>query len=414
MLNKLLLKLSLYFTNTGFIPLSPIASIIGLFALILKIFTNSKFYKFEFFLLISFVYFILSAAIFFPSSLFEYNFYRYDGNFIISYLPIFALSFCRPILNYNTIKKFVIYSSLIYFFYFLFWITTKSCSLGSGACSFGGLYEARNATGGFLSILTVMAFIGWKNGIRNFKYIFIIMSIVLISTISRGSILGVGIALLIYLIYLKKGIMIDKFLFILFLIFSITISVFFYDKNFNYSNESSVTSEFVDSEATSKEANVWIRFGYLFPKALEIFMKNPIFGAGVSSFNDYGLNIINSQIYSSAHAHNSYLHFLSEMGLVGFSVYMIFFYYFRRFWINNRQKNTLMADIAYFSFLAVAFASFTEHRITTPSSMILVSLLIGAFASLVRFQTNLHEKITYEVTKTYSQAESIDYDCQQK
>ncbi len=384
---KSLIKLSLYFTNTGLLPLSPLASLMGGLLLIGRILTLPKLYKFEFVLLLFFFYFIISATIFYPFSLLEYGFYRYDGNFIISYLPIFALAFYRPIVTEDVLKKFLLLSSTVYFLYYLFWILTKGCSFG-GVCSFGGFYEARNATGGFLSILLTISIIFWMHRIKTFKIISMILLVMLVSTISRGSMMGVFVSMFVYFIFINKNKMIDKILFLFFFIITISVALFLYDSSFDYTNESAIVEKIVDSETTIKEANVLIRANYLFPKAIEIFYNNPILGAGVGSFNDYGNNIKDIQTYSSSHAHNSFLHFLAEVGLIGFIIFMLFVYLFRRFWLKNRYKNVLLADAAYFSFLTVLFASFTEHRITTPASMIIVSILIGAFISQVRFKSN--------------------------
>lgn len=383
---KYILRLSLFFTNTGLVPISPLASVIGFLNLLVKIISLGKVFKVELMLIFIFIYFVTSSLFFYPLSFFDYGFYRYDGNFIISYLPIFALAFIRPIIGIGIIKKFLLFSFWIHFIFFIYWLATKNCSFG-GLCSFAGFYEARNATGGFLSIVAIISFVFLVNGFNKFKWITLLFVMMLSATMSRGSMLGFLLSAFLYYIFTTKKILLVYYFGTVLMVVSLAVSIFFYDPSQDYKHtyERDIVLQFIDSETSAKEANVLIRATYLWPKALDMFLTSPIVGHGIGSFNDYGRDVSNFQIYSSSHAHNSFLHFLAEMGLLGFGLYMLFFHLFTVFWKKYRYVNILIADMAYFSYLAVFFASFTEHRITTPASMIVVSILIGIFFSLVRF-----------------------------
>lgn len=58
---------------------------------------------------------------------------------------------------------------------------------------------------------------------------------------------------------------------------------------------------------------------YLWPHCFDMFFKNPLFGMGMGSFNQYLYNInftMNGQ-YWTHHGHNIYYEFLGELGIVG-------------------------------------------------------------------------------------------------
>ncbi len=304
-------------------------------------------------------------------------------------MPIFALAFSKYSFSTQEIIKFIKFSLWLYFSIFVFWLLFKSCSITNALCSFGGLYKARNATGGFLSILSISSFVLWLNGFKKFKYATLIFLLMLFATYSRGSILGFVLSSIVMYFLYKRNLLLDKIFFIFLFIGTIFITLYFYQPDRDYVDIHNVLSLYIDSNVGTKMANVIIRVAYLWPKALHMFLESPIIGNGFGSFDDYGIGIGN--IHSDSHAHNTFFHFLAELGIIGFSIFMIFVLSLRSFWKKYRTKYRLIADIAYFSFLTVLFASFTEHRLTTPSSMIVVSIFIGIFISHVRFHKGLPE-----------------------
>jgi O-antigen ligase len=382
-IEKIIVKISLYFTNTGFIPLSPLSSVMGAIY-ILMIGKVRIIYKVEFFILLFLMYVFISTLFFDPTSFFHYGYYRYDGNIWISYLPIFFFSFSPILLSINSLIKFIRISCYIYLVWIIIWYMK-----GLGI-TFGGLYAARNATGGFLSILTTASFILAFNKVKGFKIITLLLFIMLTLTYSRGSMLGFLVTAIISIFFYKRKILIDKLLFFVFFLLTLSIAIFFYNPKFSYVNNS-VLSEYINSSTGTKKANLLTRAVYLWPKAIDMFIKSPLFGNGFGSYNDYG-NKKQEKIFSPAHAHNSYLHFLAEMGIVGLLFFLYILIQIRKFWLRHRNNNMIIADISYFSLLAVVFASFTEHRITTPASMILVSILFGTFISHVRETKKINSK----------------------
>lgn len=384
---KFILTISMYFTVTSKIPLSPISSLAGALLLPIGLLTRKKIFKFELLIILFLIYVFLSTLFFDPNAFLEFSYYRYDGNIWISYLPLFVFSFLNLNFSESIIKSFVKFVFFTYSLVFIYWLLTKHCPISS-ICSFPGLYEARNATGGFLSIVTTISFILWQNGYKKFKYVTLLLLIMLVLTFSRGSLLGLAASVFLIIILYKKNIILDKFIFISLFLLTIGVALFFYDSQKEYYNEAEVLSDVISSGTSTKSANILIRSAYLWPKSIDMISKNPIFGNGFSSFNDYGFDISNGQYFGSNHAHHTYLHFLAELGIVGLVIYLLFLLSFRKFWIKYRLKNKIIADSSYFSLLTVVFASFTEHRLTTPASMIIVSVLISLFVSYVRFNKN--------------------------
>lgn len=384
---KLIGKISIYFTNTGFVPLSPLSSLMGL----LYIFMIGKIriiYKIEFYILLFLSYVFLSTLFYEASSFFDFQYYRYDGNIWISYLPIFFFSFSPILIRINDLIKFIKISFLLYFTYAIFWYITTGFHL-----TFAGFYDARNATGGFLSILTIASFILSQYKIKYFKLITFMLFIILCSTYSRGSILSFLIVLLIISIFYKRKILLDVSIFLLVFLLTTAVAVYFYNANNNYFDEKDISAEYITNSTNTKEANFLTRAVFLWPKAIDIFAHNPFLGSGFTSYNDYIKNG-HRQTYNPAHAHNSYFHILAEMGLLGLTFYLFILFQIRKFWKKHRLENKVLADVAYFSLLTVIFAAFTEHRLTTPSSMILVSIFLGIFIGNSRnLKKTLEEKL---------------------
>lgn len=387
-IESLISKIGLYFTNTGLLPLSPILSLLGACYLFFT-FKIRYLYKIELSILLFLFYVFVSTVMYHPVSFFDFGYYRYDGNIWVSYLPLFFFSFSRPLISEKSIIYFIKVSLIIYLSYLLLWYMSHGFQ-----SSFQGLFTSRNATGGFLSILTISSFVLALQGYKKFKFITFLLLIVLVSTYSRGSLFSfITVAFIVYLFY-KKNLLLDRLLFALAFIATLSIAIFFYDPDLSYC-DSSVRNAYTDKTSTTKEVNTLTRAVYLWPKAIDIFINNPILGSGFSSYNDY-IESGHRQTFASNHAHHSYLHILAEMGLFGLMILLYFIVLFRRFWLKHRRNHMMIADISYFSFLVVVFAAFTEHRLTTPASMIIVSTLIGLFISHVRYSHRRYLKANNE------------------
>lgn len=401
--SSFLVLASLYFTVTSVVPFSVISSAFGWFMFLTRVIVKPRFYTFEIALIIFIFYFLFSAFLFDPTSFFYFGFYRYDGNFIVSVAPVFALAFLKSNISIRSVFNFVVFTVVLHSVLVFLWLLFKPRFLGGG-WSFSGLYGARNAIGGFLSIISVILLVGFFNVKDFFKevkvkrnlmlFMLLLVFLFMVLTYSRGSLIAFFLVFFIYFLFIKFKVNFDILFLCLLFLSSLSIAIYFYDPVESYSSQDVVVSNYEEDAESTKSKNVLIRVTYLWPKAISMLLDSPVFGEGVGSFNEY--NGFRAKIdindrdetflrFNPSSAHNSLLNFLAEMGVIGFLLYLCFFILFRSFWRRNRIFSPVIADISYFSYLVVFIASFSEDRLTTPSSMIIVSIFMGLFISKIRF-----------------------------
>lgn len=155
------------------------------------------------------------------------------------------------------------------------------------------------------------------------------------------------------------------------------------------------------TEAVSnlEDPNVIQRFLY-YQRALGDFTQSPIIGTGFGRFNDE-LKVYSgvphlvffatagSVVNDDSHAHNSYLHFLAEGGIIGAGLMLAVWISTLR-WINARKK--IFAEGSFGYSLAHALQacivlqflmSMTEHMMGTAISSLAIFTLLGLFLNLV-------------------------------
>jgi O-antigen ligase len=343
-----------------------------------------------------FAYFILSY--FFTdqtlASVFNFRFLRYDGNFFFCYILFYI--FAVPFINY--FKVLNLYFKIIFTVFVLFTVFgaieyflgyTKLMVFNDGTDAgnmFRALNSAHNATGSIYSVVSLFALIFFLNEPKKkikFFYlaVFVICLAGLFITKSRGGYLGFAVGAL-YLFWINFR-SIKKFL--------ITVSVFlagflgliFVTKTY---------SRFLDVFKVT--GTVSVRF-QLWQKAWYLFLKSPIFGVGFGRFNDIeaynyqrlkgipgilSVYIDSNFISSSSHAHNSYLQFLAETGIVGLGLLILFWvlcfriiYKAYNFSTNIYYRRIYLSSLA--SIVALFALSFTENYMSSTTIMICISML---------------------------------------
>jgi O-antigen ligase len=157
-------------------------------------------------------------------------------------------------------------------------------------------------------------------------------------------------------------------------------------------------SERAMSVNNSEDPNIATRF-IRFEIALQDFVMSPLIGIGFGRYNDNSLSFSGIEnfayvatggevINEASHAHNSYLHFLAEGGVVGLSLML-------GIWISTYQwaKRTrdLFTDGTFGSSMCRAvqgcvvlefLLSFTEHSMGTAVSSLTILTMVGLLRNL--------------------------------
>lgn len=337
-------------------------------------------------ILILFAYCFLSAIISnLPlDSWFNFKFYRYDANLYYSYCPFLFLPLVwgHKIKADKYFKAFVIFVAIILPVSYIFLKIP--------------FFKAHNALGGFMAIVIALNFYYVYINKRVFLIIPLVMNIFLIIlSDSRGSILSllIGTALFLLELYrlekLKKASMIILILFIV-IVSSYGFCAWVYSGKPTAFSVRAVESKFIPNFIKQNIERYWTiehRIFYLWPIAIDNFINSPILGSGFSRYNDYPyyfegfrflayLNRTDNIIFSDSHAHNSYVHILSELGLLGIYLFYLIYKNLVKEINNLEQKYKLL--IRYLLYIVI-ISGFTEHRITTPAQMtpfVLITVII--------------------------------------
>ena len=336
---------------------------------------------------------VVSTLLYDPIALVTFEFYRRDGNFFISYAPILAgcLYIHRWDLN-KVLRTFYTFAIVLNIPLYLYYIA-QSGLLGiftNPDLSFGSYFIARNAAGGFLAMLFCLGLACYlQQRSRLLLGMLAFNLLMLFSTYSRGSLLG-AMAVLPYLFFGRKRWCLAT-LIVVVLAGSFAMAIHNTDPTVNYMGYT-----FTIANSDAKVANLNIRYEWLWPRALAYFEQSPIIGLGFGSFDDqihtvtsyFGLIGIPSGItveHSDSHAHNSYLNFLAETGIVGLTL-MLAFYWRLIQWakdgaavsaIAERGVNFTAFRFVELSAICLLVMAATEHRLVSPSNVLILSLVVS-------------------------------------
>jgi len=353
-------------------------------------------------LAVIYVYLILSYFISGQplSNVFSFQFLRYDGNFFFCYILFFIFS----------ISSFNFKKLADYYFKFIFGVFTVFSLIGiaeyflsSGVLmvhteTFVGkiyfaLNFAHNATGSIYAVVCIFLLVFFlKEKKPKIKILFVILLLInllaLLLTRSRAGYLGfLGAAIITIWLHFKS---IKKFLITIGVIIAGAVPVLFL---------TGIYKRVIGIFDLQKGTTV-VRF-YIWEKAWYLFSQSPIFGIGYGRFNDvFNINrgtfdigrlrgysgivsfyMKQSYFFDSAHAHNSYLQFLTETGVLGLGLILIF-------WIlcivkilkayNSADEGftgkVLLSSLS--SIFVLLILSFFENYLSATTVMISVSILV--------------------------------------
>jgi O-antigen ligase len=256
--------------------------------------------------------------------------------------------------------------------------------------TFGSYFIARNAAGGFFAMLFCLGIACYlQKRSRLILALAAANALMLFSTYSRGSLLG-ALVVLPYLYFGRKRWMLTT-LTAGVLVGSFAMAIYHTDPTVDYMGYTfSIQSE------DAKTANLSIRYEWLWPRALAYFEQSPIIGLGFGSFDDHIGSVISyfhlvgipSDIvteHSDSHAHNSYLNFLAELGIVGLALMLSFFWKLVQWSKDGAAVAALIGggqNFAAFRFVEISsicllVMAATEHRLVSPSNVLILSLVIS-------------------------------------
>jgi len=377
---------------------------LGIFFLFYKGSINSEHYKILGILSIIYIYFTLSYFISNQtlSNFFSYNFLRYDGSFYFSYMLFFALAV--PYFDYKKVSdlyfKFIFFTfslfSLIAIYIYIsknFFMFFKHQGTGDTFTAFNYAHNASGSVYAVVSIFLIVFFLR-EQGMK-LKILYAIMLVLclvgLFLTKSRGSYVGFAIGTLLVLWFNFRSI--KKFIISILTVIVVSIPLIFISDAFKR-----ITQIF-----DFKEANISWRF-VLWERALYMFKQSPIFGIGFgrfndidfsSRFNDFSFENLHVFIgypkvvsffmdsnydFSNAHAHNSYLQYLAETGIVGLGLLILFWVFvFKRILIayntvsDEYSKKIFLCSLG--SIAALFALAISENYFSAATVMMCISMV---------------------------------------
>ncbi|CAN7791059.1 O-antigen ligase family protein [Paraburkholderia hospita] len=336
---------------------------------------------------------LVSTLLYDPPSLTEFDFYRRDGNFFISYAPIFAGCLYAHRWDMNKmLRAFFVFAVVINVPPYAYYIAQNGLLsiFKHPDDSFGSYFIARNAAGGFLAMLFCLGVACYLQ--RRSKAVLALIALnglMLFSTYSRGSLLGT-LAILPYLYFGRKRLILASLIACL-VVASVAMAMYHTQPAIDYMGYT-----FTIQSQDAKVANLNIRYEWLWPRALTYFRQSPIVGMGFGSFDDQIRHVasyfdvlgVPSDIiveHSDSHAHNSYLNFLAELGVVGLAL-LLSFYWKLITWSQNGATRSALTEngqnFAAFRFVEISSVCLlvmaaTEHRLVSPSNVLILSLVIS-------------------------------------
>ena len=233
----------------------------------------------------------------------------------------------------------------------------------SSDINFTGVSMNRNISAFSILIKLPFFFIYKSINQNQNKALSLIQEIIIISSIivleSRAAIV---VLIIIYL--LKTAFTKDKLKSIITLFLSVLALIIYYPFSRILQNKS------LDANIISDESlNLRLDF---FSTSIEFFLNNPVIGSGIGMWK-----ILSNQMQLSQvpyYVHNDFLQFLTETGIIGFILYILFFISVFYLIIKNWNNNSIYFLMALMIFLIDSLINFPFHR---PQQIIIFILIIG-------------------------------------
>ena len=383
----------LCFSWTNFFYVTPL--IIPLSFIFLQPYLSLKISRVQLLTTVFFLYSLFSLSLISVHSLFEFNFYRRDGNIFISLMPLITLTFFNfNFDSYKFISRFIYFLTLINLIVYSYFSFNGNLFESSNLYYLG--FTSHNAAGGFLAILTSFALITflYKRTYINF-FIFAFNFFTIFESGSRGSYLALIAG--IFLFFLLKRKLYKFFVTSVAILFIIQISVIAwgYDQHHKYWLQNDFYGMDVVELPVRNSNNLSHRVIKVWPWAVDDFLESPLMGTGFSSFNDrykdpsevlpgIKLRFLKKNIYDSGHAHHSFLNIMAVQGLVGLIIFIFLIFYL---FSSMTKLRNFDKDLLTFPLIILILMSLTEHRFAAPSQafiyFVIYSLVIKNSSSFL-------------------------------
>ncbi|MDD3212450.1 MAG: O-antigen ligase family protein [Eubacteriales bacterium] len=430
--------LSLLFTVTNFVPVSVGYAVLvpALPFLLYRAYRQKQLTPLHIWLLITYAYFAFCTLRYDAGSFLDAAFYRRDGSFFPLFIPILLCSLMEwKIAPIKMLKAFTLFASALNLL-LLLWFTLSPATypLTSWDALYYSLFESHSAAGGFLLCLGSCA-LGLLISEPNRKWVWgVALGVALWALImagSRGSVMGLAaIAVAILWLLLKdRGLFkksrflanIDIYAFLaLLLAFMLCVGVVYqalapidnvyesWKQNTQYyaplptklqTPEAARKLGWLMSDGITRSGTVIDRLFYLWPRAMDLFIKSPVIGMGTGSYDDtetigqlseyitlkryaftgqqgFAMKIVNDHVaHTAAHAHNSYLQVMAENGIIGLLLMLMLCYQMRKAILA--LPNRAMRVSLYSCLVGILIAAFFENRFFAPAQMLPFVLLLG-------------------------------------
>lgn len=347
---------------TNILPLIPIITLVTFLVVLLRKGVRVV-TRVEVAILVVLSYLVLNVLIMYES--FDgfdlYGFLRRDGKILIPLLFMLAVLFIAR--NYsnqyrNTFTGSIVIlnvTNLFVFCWFMFLGIPSDIYTQENVSEdiYRLFFNAHNAAATYLLMLFAINFhMGFKP-----SYFWLFQLVLLFSIFysdSRGALLGLAV-LIVVIIFRAKFIRLG--------VLSIVTGIFF-----GFIAIYSDIGSQISTMNSSREGTIYERLDYFYPKAISLAVGNPILGVGLGRYDDE-----NEILHTDQHSHNSILHILAELGVIGFFlILMLFSVFYRSLPVESAKAFTVVA-------MPLFVTSLTEHTLV---SLVSVSLPILFYAYL--------------------------------
>lgn len=319
---------------------------------------------------------------------------------ITSFFAIYFLTFnlIKSKYDLRLIQKIFLVSAIIPCFIGIWQIIAKTgLTDESGFLRIYGSFSHPNAFSYFLVIILTLLihfFITAENQkTKIFYLLFIILNfILLIFTYSRGAWLAFAtILLLLGVLKYRKLLFKSLVAIILFIILIFSVNLFFQDYNSSPFLNFDPSRRIIESFSLNHTSSISWRIE-LWREMADVFWKKPFLGYGIGSFEEESLRA--RGFYAGSYeAHNDYLRFAIELGLVGLAIYVLLILII----LNNiikiykklNDKNLKIFCLCFLCvFISLFLISFTENILRN----IIVQWIFWSWAALIFKNWELEQK----------------------